>query len=79
MTAKLFLACFYGVACIIIARSVAKRGIAQMCVCKTKYQEGGISPILGSANLPHTVSRDVGYRSDSIAILHDMGPLSSLT
>ena len=59
----------------IIARYVAKWGIAQMCLCETKYQGGGIAPFWGSANLPEKVSRDMGYRSDSIAISRDMGPL----
>ena len=58
-----------------IARYVAKRGIAQMCLCETKYQGGGIAPFWGSANLPEKVSRDMGYRSDSIAVSRDMGPL----
>ena len=60
----------------IIERYVAKWGIAQMCLCETKYQGGGIAPFWGSANLPEKVSRDMGYRSDSIAISRDMGPLS---
>ena len=59
----------------IIARYVAKRGIAQMCLCKTKYQGGGIAPFWGTANLPEKLSRDMGYRSDSIAVSRDMGPL----
>ena len=59
----------------IIARYVAKWGIAQMCLCKTKYPEGGIAPFWGSANLPKEVSRDTGYRSNSIVISCDMGPL----
>ena len=63
----------------IIARYVAKWGIAQMCLCETKYQGWGIAPFWGSANFPDKVSRDMGYRSDSIAISHDMGPLSLLT
>ena len=42
----------------IIARYVAKWGIARMCLCKIKYQGGGIAPFWGSANM--------GYRSDSI-------------
>ena len=46
-----------------------------MCLCETKYQGGGIAPFWGSANLPEKVSRDMGYRSDSIAISRDMGPL----
>ena len=37
---------------------------------------GGIAAFWGSANLPEKVSRDMGYRSDSIAISRDMGPLS---
>ena len=61
----------------IIARYVAKWGIAQLCLCETKYQRGGIAPFRGSANIPEKVSRDMGYRSDSIAISRDMGPLSS--
>ena len=36
-----------------------------MCLCETKYQ-GGVS------NLPEKVSRDMGYRSDSIAVSRDM-------
>ena len=35
----------------IIARYVAKGGIAQMCLCETKYPRGGIAPFWGSANL----------------------------
>ena len=58
----------------IIARYVAKRGIAQMCLCETKYQ-GGIAPLWGSANLPGKVSRSMGYRSDSVAVSRDMVPL----
>ena len=36
----------------IIARYVAKWGIAQMCLCETKSQGGGIAPLWGGANLP---------------------------
>ena len=36
----------------IIGRYVAKWGIAQMCLCKIKYQGGGIAPFWGNANLP---------------------------
>ena len=52
-------------------------GIAQMCLCETKYQGGGIAPFWGSADLPEKVSFDMGYRSDGIAISPDMGPLST--
>ena len=60
----------------IIARYVAKRGIAQMCLCETKYQ-GGVSHHFGGVLTSlKEVSRDMGYRSDSIAVSRDMGPLS---
>ena len=39
--------------------------------------EGGYRTIWGECELPQKVSRDMGYRSDSIAISRDMGPLSS--
>ena len=58
-----------------IARYVAKRGIAQMCLCETKYQRG-VSHRFGGVLISLKVSRDMGYRSDSIAISRDMGPLS---
>ena len=57
-------------------RYVANWGIrALMCPCETKCQGGGIAPFWRSANLPAKVSRNVGYRSDSIAVSRDMGPL----
>ena len=59
----------------IVARYVATWGIAQMRMCETKCQGRGIAPFWGSANLPSRVSRDMGYRSDSITISRDMGPL----
>ena len=62
----------------IIARYVAKCGIAQMCLCETEYvPKRDVAPFWEAANLPEEVSRDMGYRSDSIAISHDMGPLRS--
>ena len=60
----------------IIARYVAKWGIAEMCLCESKYQ-GGVSHHFGGA--PTSLKkyrRDMGYRSDSIAVSRDMGPLS---
>ena len=60
----------------IIAQYVAKWGIAQMGLCETKYQGGVPHHFGGAANLPGKVSRDMGYRSDSITISRDMGPLS---
>ena len=59
----------------IIARYVAKWGIACASV-KLSTKGGGIAPFWGSANLHEKVSRDMGYRSDSIAVSRDMGPLS---
>ena len=50
-----------------------------MCLCETKYHGGRIAPFWGSATLPEKVARDMGYRSDSIVILRDMGPLRPLT
>ena len=48
-----------------------------MCLCETKCQGGGYRTILGRAQTcPEKVSRDMGYRSDSIAVSRDMGPLS---
>ena len=48
--AKLFHASFVGYRTI-IARYVAKWGIAQLCLCETKYQGEGIAPFGGSAEL----------------------------
>ena len=72
--AKLFYACCYG-------ESQNYRAIR----CKKWYRTDvpvqnqvpreGIAPFWGNANLPHKVSCDMGYRSDSIAVLRDMGPL----
>ena len=47
--AKLFRACFCGGGgCIAqLSRDVAKRCIAQMCLCETKHQEGGVSHHFG--------------------------------
>ena len=60
----------------IIVRYVAKRGIAQMCLCKTKGQGGGgIAPCGEVPTSLKRASRDMGYRSDSIAASLDMGPL----
>ena len=71
----LFADCFVGYRTI-ISRYAAKWGIAQMCLHETKYRgEGGVAPFWGSAHLPEKVSRDMGYRSGSIAISRDIGPL----
>ena len=41
-----------------------------------KAPRGGIAPCWGIAGMAEKVSRDRGYRSDTIAISRDMGPLS---
>ena len=55
----------------IIERYVAKWGIAQIRLCETKYQGGVLTSL-------KKVSCDTRYRSDSIAISRDMGPLRGL-
>ena len=55
-----------------IARYVAKWGIALICLCKRRHQGGGIAPSWGIAAMAEKVSRDRGYRSDTIAISRDM-------
>ena len=60
----------------IIARSVAKWGIAQICLSETMCH-GEVSHDFGWVLTPlKKVSREMGYRCDSIAISRDMGPLS---
>ena len=50
-----------------------------MRLCETKY-EGEVSHHFGEVLLTSlkkkNVSREMGYRSDSIAVSRDMGPLS---
>ena len=43
-----------------------------MCLRETKYQERVSHHSGGSTNFAEKVSRDMGYRSDSIAISRDM-------
>ena len=68
--AKLFRACFCGGgggASHKLSRDMlVKSGIAQMCLCKTKYEGGGVSHLIG----------ELLTSLDSIAISRDMGPLS---
>ena len=73
--AKLFVLVFLGYRTS-IARYVAQWGIALMCLCKIRHQ-GGIASYWGIAGMAEKVSRDRGYRSDTIAISRDMGPLSA--
>ena len=70
--AKLFGVCFYGVSHSHRAIYVAKWGVAEMCLCETKYQ-GGYRTNLRSAILLEKASCD---RSDSITLSRSMGTLS---
>ena len=58
-----------------------QNAVSHRCVCVKLNTKGwGVSHhFLGSANLPQKVSYDMGYRSHSITISHDMGPLSAVT
>ena len=74
--AKLFRACF----CVVSHNYRAircKMGYRTDVPVRNHVPRGGIAPFWGSANLPKKVSRDMGYRNDSIAISRDMGPLRS--
>ena len=55
------------------ARYVAKFREPHTCACVKQSREGRIAPFWGAADLPDKVSGDIGCRSDSIAILRDMG------
>ena len=53
-----------------------QNGVSHRCACVKLGTKGGIAPFWGNANFPLKVSRDMGYRSDSIAVSRDTGPLS---
>ena len=46
-----------------------------MCLCENKYEGGGIAPFCGGCQPPLQSIARYGYRSDSIAVSRDMGPL----
>ena len=58
-----------------IAQYVAK-GVLHRCACVKLSAKGGVTHPFGQLYLPEKASRDIGYRSDSIAISRDMGLLS---
>ena len=61
----------------VIARYVAK-WVSHRCAClKLSTKAGGIAPFWRTANFTEKASRDIRYRSDSIAASRDTGPLSS--
>ena len=75
-----FVLVFMGVSHIYRAILCKMQGVYRnKCVC-VRLGGGGIAPFWGSANPSKLkeVSRDMGYRSDSIAISRDMGPLRVL-
>ena len=58
-----------------LSRDMLRSRVSHRCAC-VKLSTKGSAPFWGSADLPEKVSRDMGYRSDSIAISRDMvGPL----
>ena len=62
-----------------LSRDMLQNGVSHRCACvKQRTKGGGIAPFWGSAKLHQIVSRDMGYRSDSIAVSRDMGPLRYL-
>ena len=61
-----------------LSRDTLQNGVSHRCACVKLISKGGIAPFWESANLPQKVSRNMGYRSDSIAISRDTGPLSSV-
>ena len=53
-----------------------QNGVSYRCACVKLSTGGRVAPFWGAANLAEKVSRDMGYRSDSIATSRDMRPLS---
>ena len=74
--AKLFRACFPGVSHKYRA-ICCKMGYRTDMSVYNKAPRRGIAPCWGIAGTAEKVSRDRGYRSDTIAVSRDMGPLSS--
>ena len=74
--AKCFRACFPGVSHK-YRMICCKLGYRTDMSVKKKAPKGGIAPCWGIAGMAEKVSRDRGYRSDSIAVSRDMGPLKS--
>ena len=74
--AKPFCACFYGVSHTYRAIR-CKMGYRRDVPMRNLVPREGVAPFWGTPNLPLKVSRDMGYRSDSIAISRDIGPLSA--
>ena len=73
--AKRFRVCFPGVSHEYRAIR-CKMGYRTDMFVQKKAPSGGIAPCWGIAGMAEKVSRDRGYRSDTIAVARDMGPLS---
>ena len=81
---KLFCACFFffggGGGIAQLSRDMLQNGVYRTDMSGVnKIPRGAIArfaPSWGADNLPEKVSRDTGYRNDSIALSRDMGPLS---
>ena len=54
-----------------------QNGVSHRCACVKLSIKGGDRTIVGSANIPEKVSHDMGYRSDSIVVSRDVGPLGN--
>ena len=76
LSQKLFRACFlWGIAH--LSRDTLQNGVSHRCVCVKLSTKGRYRTILGECQPPFKeVSHEMGYRSDSIAVWRDMGPLS---
>ena len=74
--AKHFGACFHG-GIAQLSRDMLQNGVSHRYTCVKVSTGGGgrYRTILGSCQPPWKVLHDMGYRSDSIAISRDMGPL----
>ena len=73
--AKVFRACFWWDIAQ-SSRDTLQNEVSHRCACVKLSTKGGIAPFWGSADLPWKVSRNMGYRSDRIAVSRDMGPLN---
>ena len=57
-----------------LSRDMLQNGVSHRCACVKLSAKGGVSHHCGgSAKFSEKVSRDMGYRSDSIAVSRDMG------
>ena len=63
-----------------VSRDMLQNGVSHWYVCVKQGTKGGVShPVGGIAGMAEKVSRDRGYRSETIALSRDMGPLRAAT